>query len=108
MNEETRRKEFAEHVCQHVKEALPEELAGADVRAATLNLWADGPRTVLLVIRPWDGVTTGFCIDRYYNGGLDSRDTEVDAAAAIINDRRLYSMPHVDGTELEGGAVIYA
>lgn len=103
MNEETRKKEFAEHVCQHVKEALPEELAGADVHAATLDLWADSPQTVLLVIRPWGGITTGFCLDRYYQ-----KETVEAAAASIINDRRLYVMPHVDGTELEGGAVIYA
>jgi len=103
MNEETRKKEFAEHVCQFVKEALPEELDGAEVRAATLDLWVDSPRTVLLVIRPWNGVTAGFCLDRHYQ-----KETAEAVAASIINDRRLYSVPREDGFDLEGGAVIYA
>ena len=35
-------KEFAEKVVQYVRNALPEELSEAEVRAAGLDLWAGG------------------------------------------------------------------
>ena len=37
-------KEFAEKVVQYVRNALPEELSEAEVRAAGLDLWAGGAR----------------------------------------------------------------
>lgn len=106
MNETMSKKEFAEHICQHVRKALPEELKEAEVRATSLDLWAGDPRMVLLIVRPWDGVTTGFCLDKWYKDCPDVQITEA-VAASIINDRRLYCMPHGDNIDLQDGAVIY-
>lgn len=108
MNETLDKKEFAEKVLQYVKDALPEELAEAQVRTTSLDLWADDTRIVLLIIRPWDSTTAGFCIDRWYQGYLDKKETAETTAAAIINDKRLYCIPQGDSLDLEGGAVIYA
>ena len=102
MNETMSKKEFAEHICQYVRKALPEELAEAEVRATSLDLWADDPRMVLLIVRPWNGITTGFCLDKWYKDCPNAQITEA-VAASIINDRRLYCMPH----DNNGGAVIY-
>ena len=99
--------EFAEKVAQYVKNALPEELSGAEVRIAEPDLWADGPHTSLLIIRPWNGTTTGFMLDKWYQKYMDG-----DAAAEPANlyNPRLYSMPldSIDASDLTGGAVIYA
>lgn len=108
MNETMSKEEFAEKVLRYVQEALPEELAEAQVRTTSLDLWADDARMALLVIRPWGGTTTGFCLDRWYQGYLDKKETAESTAAAVINDRRLYCIPQEDGLDLEGGAVIYA
>lgn len=101
--------EFSEEVRRYVKEALPQELAGAEIRAASLDMWEDGARMALLVIRPWNGVTTGFCLDRWYKGYSDGEATAESAAAAIINDRRLYNLSLDSGSPdgLQGGAAIY-
>ena len=105
-------KEFAEKIALYVRNALPEELAEADVRTASLNLWSDGTRMALLVIRPWNGTVTGFCLDGWYRKYSDGNAAAEAAAASIINDRRLYSLPSADSSTdtsgLEGGAVIYA
>ena len=102
--------EFAEKVAQYVKNALPEELSGAEVRIAEPDLWADGPHTSLLIIRPWNGTTTGFMLDKWYQKYMDGDAAAESAAAAIINNRRLYSMPldSIVASDLTGGAVIYA
>ena len=104
MKETMSKEAFAEEVLHYVKEALPEELAEAQVRTVSLDLWADGSRMALLIIRPWDSTTTGFCLNRW----MDKGETAEAAAAAIINDGRLYSTPQGDGLVMEGGAVIYA
>lgn len=108
MNGTMNKKEFTEKVLQYVKDALPEELAEAQVRTTSLDLWADDKRIVLLIIRPWDSTTAGFCIDRWYQGYLDKKETAETTAADIINDRRLYCILQVDSLDMEGGAVIYA
>lgn len=102
--------EFAEKVAQYVKNALPKELGGAEVRIAEPDLWADGPHTSLLIIRPWNGTTTGFMLDKWYQKYMDGDIAAESAAAAVINNRRLYSMPldGMDASDLTGGAVIYA
>lgn len=102
--------EFAENVCRYVKEALPDELSEAKVRATRLDIWDGNARMVLLVTRPQNGITTGFCLDRHYENYLDGTNTVESAAAAIINDRRLYSFPLDSNSldNLQGGAVIYA
>lgn len=104
MNNTMSKEAFAEKVCQYVKEALPEELAEAEVRTTSLDLWADSPHMVLLIIRPWDSATMGFCLDRWYQGKKETAET---AAAAIINDRRLYCMPQGDVSD-QVSAIIYA
>jgi len=104
-------KEFADIICRRVKEALPEELKEAEVRAASLDIWNDGQRTVLLITRPWGGVTTGFCLDRHYKQYYDGIVTLEHVLSKIINDRRIYCMPTDNGfgvPGLQGGAVIYA
>lgn len=108
MNGTMNKEKFAEKVLQYVKDALPEELAEAQVRTTSLDLWADDTRIVLLIIRPWDITTVGFCLDKWYQGYLDKKETAETAAAAVINDRRLYYIPQGDSMDLEGGAVIYA
>lgn len=108
MNGTMNKKEFTEKVLQYVKDALPEELAEAQVCTTSLDLWADGARMVLLVIHPWDSTTVGFCLDKWYQGYLDKKETAETTAAAVINDRRLYCIPQGDSMDLEGGAVIYA
>lgn len=108
MNGTMNKKEFAEKVCQYVKAALPEELAEVQIRTASLDLWADDTRMVLLIIRPWDSTTTGFCLDRWHQGYLDKKETAETTAAAIINDRKLYCIPQGDSLNLEDGVVIYA
>ena len=95
MKETMSKEAFAEEVLHYVKEALPEELAEAQVRTVSLDLWADGSRMALLIIRPWDST-------------MDKGETAEAAAAAIINDGRLYCTPQGDGLDMEGGAVIYA
>lgn len=105
--------EFATQVCSIVKDALPEELSKAEVCAQKLKIWAGEARTVLLVIRPWDSITTGFCLDRHYKEYYDGNATVESAAAAIINDRWLYSIPASgiggpDGSDLQSAAVIYS
>lgn len=103
--------EFAVQVHAIVKKALPEELSTAEVYTQKLKIWDGEARTVLLVIRPWDGTTTGFCLDKHYAAYHNGEETVESAAAIIINDRRLYSIP-TDGTDgasgLQGAAVIYA
>lgn len=110
MKKRMNKNEFAEKVAQYVKNALPEELSGAEVRIAEPDLWADGPHTSLLIIRPWNGTTTGFMLDKWYQKYMDGDIAAESAAAAIINNRRLYSMPldGMDASDLTGGAVIYA
>lgn len=102
--------EFSEEVRRYVKEALPQELAGAEVRVTSLDMWEGGARMALLVIRPWNGVTTGFCLDRWYKGCSDGETAAASAAAAIINDRRLYNLSLDGGSPdgLQDGASIYA
>lgn len=108
MNGTMNKKEFTEKVLQYVKDALPEELAEAQVFTASLDLWADGARMVLLVIRPWDNTTIGFCLDKWYQRYLDKKETAETVAAVVINDRRLYCILQGDSMDLEGGAAIYA
>lgn len=87
-NQIIKKEEFAERVRQYVKEALPPELKEAEVYAVRLDIGDGSTRMALLVIRPWDSSATGFCLDDWYAGGM----TVESAAAAIINDRRLYNM----------------
>ncbi len=108
MNGTMSKEEFAEKVLWYVKDALPEELAEVQIHTASLDLWADGARMVLLVIRPWDSTTTGFCLDKWYQRYLAKKETAETTAAAVINDRRLYCIPQGDSMDLESGAVIYA
>ncbi|MEY8335529.1 hypothetical protein AALB53_20905 [Lachnospiraceae bacterium 47-T17] len=108
MNEAMGKEQFAEKVLRYVREALPEELAEVRVRTVSMDLWEDGGQAVLLVIRPWSGTVTGFCMDRWYQAYLDRKETAETTAAAIINDRRLYCMPQGDGLDPDGCAVIYA
>ena len=113
MSKTTSIDEFATQVCAIVKDALPEELSNAEVCAQKLNIWAGEARTVLLVIRPWDGITTGFCLDRHYKEYYDGNATVESVAAAIINDRWLYSIPASgvggpDESGLQSAAVIYS
>lgn len=100
------KKEFAEYICQHVKNTLPDELLKAEVHAASLDLWTGDPLMVLLIACPWNGVTTGFCLDKWYKDGFDLQITET-VAASIINDRKFYYMPHSDNLSLHNDAVIY-
>lgn len=85
-------KEFAERVCQYVKEALPHELEGTDVRGARLDMGDGDTRMVLLIIRPWNRIVTGFCLNDWYKDYAAGNAAVESAAAAIINDRRLYNM----------------
>jgi len=105
-------KEFAEKVVQYVRNALSEELSEAEVRAAGLDLWAGGARMALLLIRPWSDTAVGFRLDGWYQKYSDGNASVEDAAAAVINDSRLYAVPSAGGSGadalLEGGAVIYA
>ena len=84
MKETMSKEAFAEEVLHYVKEALPEELAEAQVRTVSLDLWADGSRMALLVIRPWDSTTTGFCLNRW----MDKGETAEAAAAGFTARRR--------------------
>lgn len=105
-------KEFAEEIAQYVRNALPEELAETQVHAARLDLWAGRPCMALLLIRPWNNTTIGFRLDGWHQKYSDGNASVEDAAAAIINDRRLYIMPSIGGSTgaslLEGSAIIYA
>lgn len=105
-------KEFAEKTAAYVRNALPAELAGAQVRTASPDLWADGPHEVLLVIRPWINAAAGFRLDGWHAKYMDGSVSVEDAAAAIINDRRLYVMPSAassrDAAGMDGCAFIYA
>ena len=105
-------KEFAEKTAAYVRNALPAELAGAQVRTASPDLWADGPHEVLLVIRPWINAAAGFRLDGWHAKYRDGSVSVEDAAAAIINDRRLYVMPSAaisrDASGMDGCAFIYA
>lgn len=102
--------EFAKSICQYVKNALPEELSEAEVHTASLDIWNGSAHTVLLVMRPYNGVTTGFCLDRHYENYSNGNTTIESSAAAIINDRRLYNIPIDTGSpdSLKGGTIIYA
>lgn len=102
--------EFTENVRQYVKNALPEELSEADVHTARLDIWNGNARMILMVTRPHNGVTTGFCLDRHYKNYSSGNATAESVAAAIINDRRLYNIPIAAGNpdSLQDGAVIYA
>lgn len=84
--------EFAGDVRRYVKEALPEELSGADVCVASLNTEDGNIHVALLVSRPWNGTATGFYLDGWYERYSGGIDTAESAAASIINDRRLYNM----------------
>lgn len=104
------KKKFAERICAYVKDALPHELAEAEVCTARLDLWSGHPRIALLVIRPWNDITTGFCLERQYEEYTSGKATVVSAAAAIINDRRLYfTPPDNDCPDMQGrtAAIIY-
>lgn len=109
MNETINKEEFAENVCRYVRDALPEELSEATVCAASLDIW-DKPRMVLLIVRPQNGITTGFCLDKHYENYSNGNATVESTAAAIINDRRLYRLPLDSDSldSLQGGVVIYA
>lgn len=85
-------KEFGERVCQYVREALPHELEGTDVRIARLDMGDGVTHMVLLVIRPWNGIVTGFCLEDRYKRYASGTTAVESAAAAIINDRRLYNV----------------
>lgn len=108
MSKTNSKEQFAENVLQYVREALPKELAGIKIHTANLDLWDGDAQMVLLVIRPWSGTVTGFCMDRWYKAYLDGKETAETTAAAVINDRRLYCMPQGDGMDMDGCAVIYA
>lgn len=82
---------FDQQVCQYVRAALPHELEGTDVYAVRLNMGEGDAHMILLVIRPWNGNATGFCLDDWYQSYADGNATAESAAAAIINDRRLYN-----------------
>lgn len=84
-------KEFSEHVRKYVKEALPDELAEADVCVTNLDTGESTARVILLVIRPWNDTATGFYLDQWYANYSAGDATAESAAAAIINDRRLYN-----------------
>lgn len=83
---------FDQQICQYVKAALPHELEGTDVYAARLNMGEGETHMILLVIRPWYGEVTVFCLDNWYKSYADGNMTVESAVAAIINDRRLYNM----------------
>lgn len=99
--------EFAEDVCRYVKNALPEELSGTEVCTGYLKLWDGDARMVLLIIRPHNGVTTGFCLDRHYKNYSSGNTTAESAAAAIINDRRLYNISLNNSDMQQNIAAIY-
>ena len=84
-------REFGEQVCQYVKAGLPSELEMAEVCTARLDMGDGDTRTALLVIRPWSGEATGFYLDSWYISYVSGDMTVESAAAAIINDRRLYN-----------------
>ncbi len=108
MSKTMSQEQFIEKVLQYVRKALPEELAEVKIRAVNLDLWDGDARMVLLVMRPWSGTVTGFCMDRWYKAYLDEKETAETTAAAVINERRLYCMPQGDGMDMDGCAVIYA
>ena len=84
-------KEFGEQVCQYVKAGLPSELEMAEVCTARLDMGNGDTHMALLVIRPWSGEATGFYLDGWYIRYVSGDMTVESAAAAIINDRRLYN-----------------
>ncbi len=100
--------EFADDVRRYVKNALPEELAEAEVCTDCMRLWDGVARMVLLVIRPQNGATTGFCLDKPYADYSDGKATVESAAATIINNRGLYNMS-LDNSNLQQNiaAIIY-
>ena len=111
MNKQLNSKEFSEVICQQVKEALPQELEEAEVRTACLDMYADGTRTALLIIRPWINFTTGFCLDRYYKQYVAGIITPEHAVSEIIHDRRVYCMSANNGMDvsvMQDAAIIYA
>lgn len=85
-------KEFGERVCQYVRKALPHELEGTDVHIARLNMWDGVTYMALLIIHPWNGIVTGFCLNDWYKRYASGTTTVESAAAAIINNRRLYNV----------------
>lgn len=85
-------REFEEQVCRYVRNALPHELEGTYVCVTRLEICEEDTCIALLVIRPWSGMVTGFCLNDKYKEYADGNATVESTAAAIINDRRLYSM----------------
>lgn len=102
--------EFSEQVCNTVRKALPQELSEAEAHTSSLDIWAGGPRMAVLVSRPWNNTITGFCLDRHYKDYTEGSASVESAAAAIINDRRLYRMPDDSSPDApeQQAAVIYA
>lgn len=84
--------EFGEKVCEFVKAGLPSELEMAEVCTARLDMGDGDTRTALLIIRPWSGEATGYCLDGWYKRYSDGDMTMESAAAAIVNDRRIYNV----------------
>lgn len=85
--------EFAGAVCQGVKGKLPPELTGADVRTVFLDTGEENAPMLLLLIRPWNNIATGFYLESWYQDYAAGHATVRSAVAAIFNDRRLYCMP---------------
>lgn len=85
--------EFAGSVCSCVKEKLPPELTGADVRAAFLDIGEGDAPMILLVMRPWNNVVTGFYLENWYQAYSAGDATVRSTVATVLNDRRLYCMP---------------
>lgn len=84
-------REFGEKVCQYVKAGLPSELEMAEVCIVRLDMGDGDTRTALLITRSWSGYATGFCLDGWYKKYSSGNATVQSAAAAIINDRRIYN-----------------
>ena len=85
-------REFEEQVFWYVRNALPHELEGTYVCVTRLEICEEDNCIALLVIRPWSGMVTGSCLNDKYKEYADGNVTLESVAAAIINDRRLYSM----------------
>lgn len=85
--------EFVKSVCRCVKENLPPELKSTDVCATYLDTGEGGMRMLLLVMRPWNHITTGFYLDSWYQDYAAGSATVESVSAAILNDSRLYRMP---------------
>lgn len=90
MGKQMENTDFAKHVLRYVKNALPYELSGAGVFIARLDTGEGAARVALLISRPWNSTATVFYLDGWYRKYLNGAATAESAAAAIINDRRLY------------------